>query len=99
MDHHWPVRRVVRADIFQLEALRQVVIELHGSQLPLAADAIANYKIDLGAVERGFAFLGGVFHAHTLHDFEENPLRPFAQSSSVPTYFVLFGSRKPTRTR
>ena len=41
VDHHRPVRLVVRADVLQLEPLRQVVVELHGAELPLAADAVA----------------------------------------------------------
>ena len=42
VDHHRPVRLVVGADVLEVEPLcRQVVVELHGAELPLAADAVA----------------------------------------------------------
>ena len=54
---------VVRADVLQLEALGQVVVELHGAELPLAADAVADDEVDLRPVERRLARLGGEVHA------------------------------------
>ena len=54
---------VVLADVLQAEALRQIVVELHGAELPFAADAVAHDEVDLGAVERRLALLGAVVHA------------------------------------
>ena len=42
-------------DVLQIEALRQDVVELHRSELPLAADAVADDEVDLGSVECGLA--------------------------------------------
>src|SRR5262249_47234702 len=38
MDHHRSMRLIVWADVFELEALGQIVIKLHGAKLPFAAD-------------------------------------------------------------
>ena len=47
---------IVLADVLQLESFGQVVVELHGAQLPLSADAIAHHEVRLGPVERSFPF-------------------------------------------
>jgi len=59
VNHDRLVRLIVGADVFQIEPLlaRQVVIDLHGAQLPIAAQAIADDEIDFRAVERRFAAL------------------------------------------
>ena len=74
MDHHRPVRAIVGADIFQVEAFGQVVIELHGAKLPFPADAVADHEVDLRAVERGFPLLGCVVHAQALDDLHQSLL-------------------------
>ena len=74
VDHHRAMRLVVGADVFQVEALRQVVVELHGAELPFAADAVAHHEVDLRPVERRFARLGGVGHAQALDDFDQAAL-------------------------
>ena len=40
-DHDRAVRGVVRADVFEIEAFGQIVIELHGAKLPFPTNAIA----------------------------------------------------------
>ena len=57
--------RAILADVFEVEAARQVEIELHGGELPGPADGVDQLHVDLRAVERGFAgnvFVGN-FHA------------------------------------
>ena len=58
MDHHRAVTLVVGAHVFQLEAFREVVVHLDGTQLPAAADGVFHHEVELRAVESGFA----VFH-------------------------------------
>ena len=41
----------------------EVVVDLHGAELPFAADDILHHEVDLGAVERGLARLFGKGHA------------------------------------
>jgi hypothetical protein len=55
VDHHRAVR-ALSPDVLQLEPFRQVVVELHGAQLPLPAEAVADHEVRLRSVERGFAF-------------------------------------------
>ena len=52
--HQRLVRLAVFADILQPEAARQREIELHGGELPRAADGVHQLHVDLGPVERGF---------------------------------------------
>ena len=55
MDHHGAVFAVVGAHVFKLKALRKVVINLHGSELPTASDGVAHHEVQFRTVERGFA--------------------------------------------
>ena len=55
MDHDRDVRFVVGANVGEVEADREVVIYLHRAELPVAADDVFYDKVDLRAVERGFA--------------------------------------------
>ena len=55
MDHDRDVRFVVGTDVGEVEANREVVIYLHCAELPVAADDVFYDKVDLRAVERGFA--------------------------------------------
>ena len=55
MHHERLVALAVFADILQPEALGQVEVELHGGELPQAADGVHQLDVDLRPVERGFA--------------------------------------------
>ena len=55
VNHHWTVCLVVRPHILKLKAFRQVIVQLHCAQLPLATDAIANHKVRFRSVERRLA--------------------------------------------
>ena len=57
MDHNRAFLAAVSIGVLQLEALRQVVVYLDGSELPLASDGVLYHKVQLGAVECGLAFL------------------------------------------
>ena len=51
MDHHRCLLRVVLVGVFQLEALRQVVVHLNGTQLPTTTDGILNHEVELRTIE------------------------------------------------
>ena len=61
--HHRAVLAAVRADVLQAEPLGLVEVDLHGSDAGLAFGAVGDLHVDLGAVERGLAFLGLVGQA------------------------------------
>ena len=71
VDHHGNVRLVVGADIAEAEADRQIVVHLHGAELPFAADDVLDHEVDLGSVEGRLADLLGVVHAEGLDGFAE----------------------------
>ena len=48
---------VVGADVLQVEALGQLVVELDRGALPLPADRVGDVEVDLRAVERAVAFV------------------------------------------
>ena len=57
MDDYRSGRRLVRADlvlgctVFEVESLRKLEVELYGGTLEGSAEGIANFDIDLGAIE------------------------------------------------
>src|SRR5262245_36162219 len=51
MDHHRRMRGVVLADVFELETLGGVVVELDRAELPRPPDRIHDVEVDLRAVE------------------------------------------------
>src|SRR5215469_1357344 len=55
MDHERLLARAVFGDIFELETLRQVEVELDRAKLPRPANGVHQFDVDLGAIERGFA--------------------------------------------
>ena len=63
VDHDGLVRLAVFADVFELEAGGEVEVELHGGELPEAAEDVDELDVDLGAVEGGFAGDGLVGNA------------------------------------
>ena len=50
VNHHGTVLLVVLARVFQLEALRELIIHLDGSQLPATADGIFHHEVQLGTI-------------------------------------------------
>lgn len=59
VDHDRPVAGAVRAGVAQVELVRLVEVDLDGGQGGLAAGAVDDLHVDLGAVERRFS-LGGL---------------------------------------
>src|SRR5216684_4300665 len=55
VDHHWLLAAAVFGYVFELEALRQVEIELYGAELPGTADGIHKLDVNLRAIESCFA--------------------------------------------
>ena len=51
VNHDWALLSAVRRGVFQLEALRQVEVQLHGRHLPGTADGVARLHRNLRAVE------------------------------------------------
>ena len=60
VDDDRPVLGVVGADVFQVEPLRQLVVELDRRALPLPADRVGDVEVDLRPVERAVALVDRV---------------------------------------
>src|SRR5260221_13302378 len=52
MDHDRLLARAVLRDVFEAEALRDLVVELERRALPLATEGVLDLEIDLRPVER-----------------------------------------------
>lgn len=73
--HHGPVRLVVRSGVMEVKAFRQVVVHLHGAQLPFAADGVAHDEVNLGAVEGGFPSFLAVVRPQPFRGFPQGLFR------------------------
>ena len=51
VDHHRGLLRVVLSGVLQLEALREVVVDLDRTELPLTTDGILNHEVELRTIE------------------------------------------------
>src|SRR5262249_4731332 len=67
VDDDGTVLRVVGADVFQIEVLRLLVIELDRRALPLAADRVRHVEVDLRPVERAVAVVDREREPGALH--------------------------------
>jgi hypothetical protein len=81
VDHDGLMQFAVLALVLELEAGGQVEVELHGGELPQAAEHVDQLDVDLGAVERGFAGDGAVGNA-----------RRSSTCLSEPMAFPVFGA-------
>ena len=72
VDHDRAVFLSVLAHIFEVEALRQLEVELNGAALPRPADAVFKVEVDLRAVEGAVALVDLVFEPEP---FERRPKR------------------------
>ncbi len=79
VDHQWPFARVVAVNVFNVEALRQVRVNLHCAQLPVALQGIAEDQIQLGAIKCRLAFLHCVAHPHLLAGVDDGVCGVFPQ--------------------
>ncbi len=57
VDHDRAVEAVVGALVREVEALREVVVDLDRAELPLAADGVLDHEVELRAVEGSLAVL------------------------------------------
>src|ERR1700675_4924094 len=71
VDHERLFAGTVFGYVFEIEALRQVEVELHGRELPQAPDGVDQLDVDLRAIERGFSGDGLVFDVQQLQNFLE----------------------------
>src|SRR5690606_24235098 len=55
VNHHRTVQFVIRSFIGKVESLRQVVIHLNGSQLPLATQRVLHHEVEFRSVESCFS--------------------------------------------
>jgi hypothetical protein len=53
----WTMRSAVFTDVTEIEALRQVEVELNGAQLPWTADRVLHDQINLRAVKGAVGFI------------------------------------------
>src|SRR4051794_24712255 len=67
---------VVRADVLELKASRQIVVELHGAELPLAANTISHHEVGLRSIERRFAWFRRVVDFEPRTDVFQGALSP-----------------------
>jgi hypothetical protein len=85
MDHIWTMRLPVLADVLQIEALRQVKVELNGTELPLAAERVVDLQVYFWPVKCPTTFV------YLIRNVMRTALRRASvarsQSSSSPTYF------------
>ena len=72
--HERLVALAVFADVLELEALGQGEVELHGGELPEAADGVDQLDVDFRAVKRGFAGDGFVLDVAALERVLERTL-------------------------
>ena len=52
MNHHWCLLRVIFCGIFELEAVRQVIVYLNSTELPTTTDGILHHEVELRTIER-----------------------------------------------
>ena len=73
--HHRPLARAVLGDVFQIEALRQLEVDLDCRVGELAVMGVADLKVDLRPVERSLARTNLVLLAHRFQRLGEVGLR------------------------
>src|ERR1051326_3624660 len=75
VDHHRAVLGVVGADVLELEALGEVVVDLHRAELPRPADRVGHLVLELRAVERALAGVDVIADAVLLQPVLQSRLR------------------------
>ena len=91
VNHHRAVRLVVGADVFEAEALGQVVVDLHGAELPFAADDILHHEVDLRSVEGRFPRLLGKIRTQSVAAASRSAASALSHFSGSPTYLLESG--------
>ena len=57
VNHHRTMLLVVISDILELETLREVVVYLDCTKLPLSSDGILHHEVELRSIERSLTIL------------------------------------------
>ena len=57
MDHDGAMLLIVRTDVAEVKAFRQIIVHLYGAELPFTANHVLDHKVDLGTIESGFTGL------------------------------------------
>src|SRR6516225_6918950 len=83
---------VVLAHISEIESLSRQVVELNGSELPLAADAVGNVEVDLRAVEGAVAGSDLVGQVELFEQVLENALEAIPEGV-VPEPYLRPGGK------
>src|SRR5688572_4340769 len=91
VDHHGPVRLVVRSRIFQLETLRKLKIELDRRALPETPEGVPELHVNLWSVEGAAASVDAVRNLFALERTLERLLGP------IPGRVVPQLLRRPRR--
>src|ERR1700730_5307671 len=91
MHHYGLVAAAIFADVFEAETAREIEIELHGAELPGAADGVDELDVDFGAVEDGFT--GNVFvrNALAVESSGEGALGVFPLLDGAGVIFGMLG--------
>src|SRR5215467_463310 len=83
---------VVLADVSEVESLSGQVVELNGSELPFAADAVGNVEVDLRPVEGTVAGSDLVGQVELFEQVLENPLEAIPEGI-VPEPYLRPGRK------
>ena len=91
VDHHRAVLGVVGADVLELEPLRHRVVDLHGAELPRAADRVRDLVLQLRTVERSLAGVDVVVEAVPLQRVLERRLGGVPDRVAAEAFFGTGG--------
>ena len=67
VNHYRAMGAIVLADVAEIESLWEVVVDLHGAELPVTTDDVFDHEVDLWSIEGGFAEFFAVFDTESLH--------------------------------
>src|ERR1700722_13061874 len=102
MDHHGSPSRIVRRDVRELETLRQIIVNLDGSELPFAPNHVFDHEINLRSIERGLPSFLGKGYSERLHTFAKarfSPLPLFGGSDVLCRVRVAQSNPDPVGTQ
>ena len=66
MNHNGAMVLIVRPNIGKIEAFGEVVVDLHGSQLPLSSDHVLHHEVDFRPIKCGFTDFFLIVHIEGL---------------------------------
>ena len=86
VQHHRSAALVVRVDVLDVEALREIEVELHGGSLPRPPDRIDQLEVQLGSVKGAASLIHPVYDAPPLEHVLRTEIASF-HSPGVPSAF------------